>query len=323
MTRWDGTDDVPEDLPGSVVTIGVFDGVHRGHRVVIDRARAAADRLGLPLVVLTFHPHPYAVVRPDAVPLSVTSVGYRVELLHRAGADAVLVLPFDAERSAQDAADFVTEVLVERLRARVVVVGEDFRFGRRALGDVELLADLGREHGFTVDSVTTAGHDGVRWSSTVVRDRVIVGDVAAAAEVLGHPYRVEGVVVEGDHRGRELGYPTANLPIPPGLLVPADGVYAGRLTRLDEAGAPALPAAVSIGSNPTFEGVQRRVEAYVLDRDDLELYGVPVAVEVTARLRGQEAFADVADLVAQMGRDVEAARAIVGTGSVEGSPARW
>jgi riboflavin kinase/FMN adenylyltransferase len=308
VTRWDDPAAVPADLPGSVVTIGVFDGVHRGHRVVVDRARAHADRLGLPLVVLTFEPHPYVVVRPDATPPAVSTVDHRVHLLQEAGADAVLVLRFDAERAAQSPDDFVTEILVERLRARAVVVGEDFRFGHRAAGDVELLAELGRQHGFAVDAVPTAGHDGVRWSSTVVRDRVIAGDVASAAEVLGHPFRVEGVVVEGDKRGRALGYPTANLPIPPGALVPADGVYAGTLTRLDMTGAPTMPAAVSVGSNPTFEGVQRRVEAYVLDRDDLELYGVPVAVAVVARLRGQERFDCVADLVAQMGRDVDATR---------------
>jgi riboflavin kinase/FMN adenylyltransferase len=300
---------------GSVVSIGVFDGVHRGHQAVVARARRHADRLAVPLVVVTFDPHPLAVVRPQAAPLLVAPLGHRLRLLGAAGADGVLVLPFDPERAAQSAPDFVAEVLVGALGARAVVVGEDFRFGYRAAGDVALLRTLGTEHGFVVDAVEPVSDPGLhRWSSTYVRDRVAAGEVEAANRALGHPFRVEGVVVRGDRRGRTLGYPTANVSPAPGFVVPADGVYAGWLTRLDEGDAEsgvALPAAISVGTNPTFDGTERRVEAYVLDREDLELYDVPVAIEFVARLRGQVRFGEVGELLAQMGKDVAAARGLL------------
>jgi riboflavin kinase/FMN adenylyltransferase len=194
------------------------------------------------------------------------------------------------------------------VRAQVVVVGEDFRFGHRAAGDLHVLAALGLEHGFEAIGVGPVGSEGHRWSSTQVRSLVAAGDVAAAAQILGHPVAVEGTVVPGDRRGRDLGYPTANLALDPHALVPADGVYAGTLHLLDEAEGQALPAAVSVGTNPTFDGQDRRVEAYVLDRDDLDLYGRAVCVHLVQRLRGQQRFAGVAELIDQMGRDVEATR---------------
>jgi riboflavin kinase / FMN adenylyltransferase len=298
---------------GSVVTIGVFDGVHRGHRAVVGRAADRARTAGLPLIAVTFDPHPMTVVRPGSAPPLVAPVDHRARLLGQAGADDVLVLPFTAERSQQVAEDFVREVLVDALRTRVVVVGADFRFGHKAAGDVALLRELGERHGFEVEAVGLLGDGthGPRWSSTYVREHVAAGDVVRAAEALGHLFRVEGVVVEGDRRGRGLGYPTANVPVEDGMLVPADGVYAGWLVRLDDPPGQRLPAAVSIGSNPTFDGTQRRVEAYVLDRDDLDLYGVPVAVELVERIRTMERFDDVDTLVDRMRQDVERARALL------------
>jgi riboflavin kinase/FMN adenylyltransferase len=240
-------------------------------------------------------------------------VARRVELLHGIGADHVFVLPFDRERSQQRAEDFVDEIVVELLHAKAVVVGTDFRFGHRAAGDVALLERLGKERDFVVDTVEPVGSPDVgRWSSTYVRQRVTEGDVAAAAEALGRPFRVEGVVVRGHERGRAMGFPTANVPVGDGDLVPADGVYAGYLTRLDAGDAVPLAAAISVGTNPTFDGVERTVEPYALDRDDLELYDVPVAVDFVARIRGQERFDTVDDLVAQMRRDVDATRGLLG-----------
>lgn len=307
---WHGLDEVPRDLDGSVVTIGVFDGVHRGHRAVVGRAVERARVLGVPAVVVTFEPHPVAVLRPDGAPPRVSTLGHRLALLDGIGVDAVLVLPFDRERAAQSAEDFVTDVLVGALHARAVVVGEDFRFGHRASGDLDLLAGVGAEHGLDAEGVSPVG-DGERWSSTLVRRHVLAGDVTAAAQVLGRPPRVEGEVVHGDHRGREIGYPTANLDVADGDLVPADGVYAGWLVRAD---GDRLPTAISIGTNPTFDGVTRRVEGYVLDRTDLDLYGERVALDVVERLRDTLRFDSVEALVEQMRADVDRARELLRAG---------
>ncbi len=303
MERWHGLDDIPAGFGPSVVTIGVFDGVHAGHRAIVDRLIAAARGVGLPAVVITFDPHPMAVVRPESQPATLTSATRRVDLLEELGINAVLVLPFTAERSRQSPEDFVLEVLVSRLRAATVVVGSNFRFGHRARGDVDLLRRLGQQNGFAVDGLDLV--EGM--SSTVVRELLSAGDVEAAALALGRPYRIQGEVVRGDARGKELGYPTANVQPPAGSAVPADGVYAGRLIADGER----YPAAISVGSNPTFDGTVRRVEAYVLDRDDLELYGKDVAVDFIARLRGMVRFDDVDALIAQMADDVERARALL------------
>ena len=313
MSVWHSPAEVPDDLGATIVTIGVFDGVHRGHQEVVGRAAARARQLGVPLVAVTFDPNPIVVVRPGAVAPLLVSLGRRVELLRGIGADNVFVLPFDRERSLQRAEDFVGEIVVDLLHAKAVVVGTDFRFGHRAAGDVALLERLGKERDFVVDTVEPVGSPEVgRWSSTYVRQRIAEGDVAAAAEALGRPFRVEGVVVRGHERGRAMGFPTANVPVGEGDLVPADGVYAGRLTRLDAGDPVPLPAAISVGTNPTFDGVERTVEPYVLERDDLKLYGVPVAVDFVVRIRGQERFDTVDDLVAQMHRDVDATRGLLG-----------
>lgn len=292
-----------------VVSIGTFDGVHRGHRVVVGIAADEARNRGLPLTALTFDPHPMAVVRPGHQPPAIATLRHRVELLGQSGADSVLVLPFTTQVAAMTAEDFVQSVLVDALQARAVVVGEDFRFGHRAAGDVELLRETGRRSGFEVVAVGPAGHDGIRWSSTEVRRRVASGDVGGAAQVLGHLFEVEGPVVQGDQRGRDLGYPTANVLVAPGMLIPADGVYAGYLRRLTEP-TVIMPAAISVGTNPTFDGAQTRVEAYVLD-DDLWLYGQQVAVSFVQQLRGQERFSGVEPLVRQMARDVAATREVL------------
>jgi riboflavin kinase/FMN adenylyltransferase len=299
---------------GCVASIGVFDGVHRGHQQVLAVAGALAVDAGVPLVVLTFDPHPMAVVRPGTGPRMVASLRRRIALLERAGAAAVLVLPFTSQVAAMSPEQFVREVLVDGLHASVVVVGEDFRFGHRAAGDLHVLAALGLEHGFEAIGVGPVGSEGHRWSSTQVRDLVADGDVAGAALILGHPVAVEGRVVPGDRRGRDLGYPTANLALEPAALLPADGVYAATLHLLDEPEGTHLPAAVSVGTNPTFDGQERRVEAYVIDRDDLDLYGRSVCVHLVQRLRGHHRSHSDAALVEQMSRDVDAARRVLAQG---------
>ncbi|HWG61176.1 MAG TPA: bifunctional riboflavin kinase/FAD synthetase [Streptosporangiaceae bacterium] len=313
MQRWQGLADVPRDWGSSAVTIGVFDGVHCGHQRIIARAAAAAAQLGLPLVAITFDPHPDEVIRPGSHPPMLTTLRRRVQLLGSLGADAVCVLPFTLDFSRLSPEEFVRTVLVDRLHSGHVVVGENFRFGHRARGDVALLSDLGEKYDFGAEGVPLLADHGAVISSSGIRDLLSAGEVAAAADDLGRPHRVEGVVVRGQQRGRALGFPTANLETPPFTAIPADGVYAGWLTSLDEEGhqAQAWPAAISVGSNPTFDGQVTTVEAYALDRDDLDLYGVHVAVDFVARLRGMVKFDSVEQLTAQMRRDVDEARALI------------
>jgi riboflavin kinase / FMN adenylyltransferase len=316
MHRWQGLDDVPDDWGRCVVTIGVFDGVHRGHQRVVGRATEVAAEMGLPVVVVTFDPHPDEVVRPGSHPPFLCTARRRAELLAGLGADAVCVLPFTREFSQLGPDEFVHAVLVDRLHAARVVVGEDFRFGHRAAGNVPLLAELGEKYDFTAEGVPLVTDDGVRVSSSGIRAQLAAGDVAGAARDLGRPHRVEGVVVRGQRRGRALGFPTANLETLPHTAIPADGIYAGWLTSLDPAGRELQrwPAAISVGTNPTFDGQERTVEAYALDRDDLDLYGMHTAVDFVARLRGMERFASVDALVEQMHQDVAAARAVCAGG---------
>lgn len=313
MRVWHGLDSIDRGLAGSVVTIGNFDGVHRGHRHVLSEAVAVAERLGgLPVVAVTFDPHPMRIVRRDLAPQSLTTVEERAALLTAAGADAVLVLEFTAELADLAAADFAESVVFGALHARAVVVGESFRFGHRALGDVALLRALGAAYGAEVVGLPLDGTGGRVWSSTLVRAALAEGDVAGAAEILGRDFATRGRVVRGDRRGRELGFPTANVPVDASrVAVPADGVYAGWLRRLDEVDASDWPAAISVGTNPTFDGTDRRVESYVLDRDDLELYDALVEVRYVARLRGQVRFDSIDDLITQMHADVDRARALL------------
>src|SRR6476619_3468719 len=323
---WRSLDEVPGDLGRTVVTVGNFDGVHRGHQHVVRRAREVARTLGgLPVVAVTFDPHPIAVLRPEHAPQTLTDVPTRARLLAEAGADAVLVQPFTRAVAGWSPERFVEDILVDTLHARAVVVGANFRFGVKASGDVATLAELGRAQDFTAEGIALDGGPQV-WSSTYVRGCLQGGDVEGAAEALGHPFTVRGEVVKGDQRGRELGYPTANVPTTGMLAAHSDGVYAGWLRRLDTADAAdtadgtddgLLPAAISVGTNPTFEGErERRVESYVLDRDDLELYGVEVEVSFVARIRGMLRFDSIEELVATMAQDVARTRAVLGvTGS--------
>jgi riboflavin kinase/FMN adenylyltransferase len=317
MRVWHGLDQVEPEFGPSVVTIGNFDGVHRGHQEVLAHAKARAAELGgLPVVALTFDPHPMAVLRPDRAPAMLSEPEERAGLLGGHGADAVLILPFDKDVASWSPEDFIERVLVGTLHAKAVVVGENFRFGHKAAGHVDTLVAAGATYGFQVEGLSLAG-DMQPWSSTYIRGRIAEGDVEAAAEALARPLRVTGVVVEGDKRGRELGFPTANIPADPQAAIPLDGVYAGWLTVLEPAeGAPSypdrLPAAISVGSNPTFDGVDRRVETYVLDRDDLELYGARIAVDFVARLRGSQIrFDSIDELLVQMKADVDGARRIL------------
>jgi len=306
MRRWRGVENTPGDRGRSVVTIGVFDGVHRGHQQTIGHAVARAAELGLRAVVVTFDPHPAEVIRPGSRPAVLTTPRRKAELLEQLGVDDLCVLPFTRDLSRSEPAEFVHDVLVEHLHAALVVVGENFRFGHRAAGDVALLAELGNRFGFGVEPEALLAEKDTTFSSTYIRACVAAGDVAAAAGALGRPHRVDGVVVRGDQRGRALGFPTANLETVPHVAVPADGVYAGWLVRAGES----LPAAVSVGTNPTFSGRERRLEVYVLDFAD-DLYGEHVAVDFAAYLRPTETFDVVDDLVARIEGDVRETRALL------------
>jgi riboflavin kinase/FMN adenylyltransferase len=306
VQRWRGLDGIPSGWGRCVVTIGVFDGVHRGHQAIISRAVRRAQEADLPAVVVTFDPHPSEVVRPGTHPPVLTTIRRKAEIFTEMGVDALAVLPFTAEFSRLGPAEFVHETLVERLHAVAVVVGDNFRFGHKAAGDVPALRELGIEFGFTTEGVPLLSDGGVTISSTYVRACIDAGDVAAAAAALGREHRLDGIVVRGDGRGRQLGYPTANLRTEPYAAIPADGIYAGRVVL----GGKRLPAAVSVGTNPTFEGKERRVEAYILDFDE-DIYGDEIGVEFASLVRGQERYDRVEDLIAQMGRDVERTRDIL------------
>jgi len=293
----------------SAVAIGTFDGVHRGHQQVLARA----SETGLPVVAVTFDPHPTVIFAPQHEPKRLTTLERRVELLRAHGAAEVRVLAFDHEMASWSPQEFVRRALVDGLSAASVVVGENFRFGSHAAGDVAALTAFGTEYGFTVDGLGLAGPD-EPWSSTRVRALVAEGQVRQAAEVLGRPHEVVGEVIRGEQRGRELGYPTANTPIDDSSAVPPDGVYAGRVVR---ASGETLPAAISIGTNPTFGEHSRRVESYVLDRpfgsgQDLNLYGEVIRVEFVEHLRPMVAFDGIDALLAQMADDVAATRRLLG-----------
>ncbi|WP_129842766.1 bifunctional riboflavin kinase/FAD synthetase [Streptomyces sp. RFCAC02] len=314
MQRWRDLADIPGDWGRSVVTIGSYDGVHRGHQLIIGQAVARARELGVPAVVVTFDPHPKEVTRPGTHPPLLAPHPRRAELMAELGVDAVLVLPFTEEFSRLAPADFVVKVLVERLHARAVVEGPTFRFGHRAAGSVETLRELGGTYGFDVHVIDLyergAAGEGEPFSSSLARRLIAGGDVAGAAEVLGRPHRVEGIVVHGARRGRELGIPTANLDTVPYSAIPADGVYAGYLTAAGER----MPAAVSVGTNPHFHGTRRTVEAHALDRTDLDLYGMRVAVDFTEFLRGQETFESLDALLERIADDLRRARELTSGG---------
>ena len=308
MKTFKGVDGVPAGFGPSAVTIGKFDGVHQGHRAVIDRIRSIAENDGLKAVVVTFDRNPLALLAPEKCPDSLVSVRQKLELLATTGVDATLLLPFDRALASVPATEFVERVLVDGLNTKAVLVGSDFRYGARGAGDVDLLVDLGEKFGFTVEVVDDVRPEGERRvSSTWIRELLAEGDVRHATRLLGHAPTVSGIVVHGAARGRELGFPTANLTPESEGLIPADGVYAGWLT---DAGTR-YPAAISVGDNPTFEGVpKKQFEAYVLDRE-LDLYDHVVDVEFVERIRGMVAFTSIPDLIETIRDDVDRIRVIL------------
>lgn len=305
-------DEVPDDFGPSAVAIGKFDGVHAGHRAVIARLEDAAASTESRSVAVTFDRNPLAVIRPDRCPENVVTVDRKLELLGELGLDATLVLTFDEELAARSAEDFVVDILVGALQVSTVLVGQDFRFGNRGAGTPELLRELGPRYGFSVEVVDDVYLPGSsrRVSSSWIRELLMEGDVATAATVLGRYPDVRGEVVHGLKRGRELGFPTANLSTIVDAFVPADGVYAGWLVDHDTG--IRHPSAISVGTNPTFDDVLvRQVEAHVLGETGLDLYGHDVTVEFVDRLRGMVAFEGIDKLMEQMGADVnDAARAL-------------
>ncbi len=301
-----------------MVTIGVFDGVHRGHAQLISKAVKSAAARGIPAVLMTFDPHPMEVVRPGSHPAQLTTLARRAELAEELGVDVFCVMPFTQDFMKLTPGRYVHDLLVERLHVVEVVVGDNFTFGKKAAGTVDTMRELGERFGFEVDGVKLIGEHAVTFSSTYIRACVDAGDMAAAAEALGRPHRVEGVVVHGDGRGRELGFPTANVAPPMHAAIPADGVFAGWFTVLGPGPTigtvtpgERVMAAISVGTNPTFSGRARTVEAHVLD-GEADLYGQHVAVDFVEHLRGMRKFASIEDLLEAMGRDVENTRKVLG-----------
>lgn len=295
--------------PASVVVIGNFDGVHKGHQEVLRVARSLEP--GARLVAVTFWPHPMSIVRPGSEPRLLCDLDHRVELLRAAGADVVEVIAFDRDLMSMQPEDFLATCIAPLNPVRVVV-GQNFRFGHRASGNVDTLRAFGVGR-FEVTGLELLITEHKATSSTEIRRLLDEGRVAEASHHLGRPFRFTGTVVMGHQRGREFGFPTANLPVPAGFAAPASGVYAGWLTQTHGENAPVWPAAISVGTNPTFDDVPAVVvEAHVLDRDDLELYGVAVAVDFVDRLRGNVKFEGVPQLIAQIAADVEQTRRILG-----------
>ena len=290
-------------IQSHVVVIGVFDGVHKGHQELLTHAKAIAD--GREIVVLTFDPHPTTVFAPDRAPAMLTTLSDRVELLKIHGADQVAVMKFNEKFAAMSPEDFVKGVLVDQLHASTVIVGENFTYGHKAAGNVDSLIKSGLTHNFTVDAQELNSDNGEVISSSRIRGLIHEGNVEDARLLLGRPHRLDGVVVHGEKRGREIGYPTANLGNIDGQAIPADGVYAGWLT----VGINFWPAAISIGTNPTFEGERgRQVEAYALDQEGLELYDKNASIEFGWRLRPTLKFDGLEPLLVQMKIDCDQAR---------------
>lgn len=303
--------DACPELPGSVATIGAFDGIHLGHQALLRLVREKAVERGLPTALVTFDRHPAQVVRPESAPKLLTNLDQRLELLEATGlVDQAVVLTFDDARRRESAEDFVTEVLGGCLQARLVVVGADFHFGNARRGNVALLERMGRDLGFDVVGFELVSSPGeVTYSSTLVRQRLAAGDVRGAAEILGRAHEARGTVVEGDRRGRELGFPTANVAVPEEICLPAAGIYAGTFTGSDGV---ERPAALSLGRRPTFYTDQPYLllEAYLLDFEG-DLYGQQAAVGFVDRIRSEERFDSVDALVAAMHRDIEAVRRVL------------
>jgi riboflavin kinase/FMN adenylyltransferase len=309
------TDPTGPPWPGrrSVLTIGAFDGVHLGHHAVIEQVRELAASRDAMSVLVTFDRHPASVVRPESAPRLLTDLPTKLELLGETGLDATVVLTFDRARSQESAHDFVQEVLVGALAARLVVIGEDFHFGRQREGNVALLRQLGQEFDFEVEPIALVDRpDGVEEpvSSTAIRRALAGGEVDVAARLLGHLFEARGSVVRGDQRGRLLGFPTANVEVPNAMCLPADGVYAGWYTRPDDG---VYPCAINLGRRPTFyeHADHSLLEAHLLDFSG-DLYGEPARVRFQTFLRSERKFDGIDALIAQLKHDIESARRILG-----------
>ena len=290
---------------GSVVLIGVFDGVHKGHQLLLNRAKEIAD--GRKIVALTFDPHPMQVLAPDRAPTLLTTLADRVELLKIHNADQVAVLKFNEKFAAMAPEDFVNDVLVGQLSASTIIVGKNFTYGHKAAGNVDSLIKDGLRLNFTVDVQNLKSDEGEVISSSRIRNLVTAGSVEEARALLTRPHRLDGIVVHGEKRGREIGYPTANLGNIDGQTIPSDGVYAGWLT----VGINYWPAAISIGTNPTFAGARaRQVEAYAIDQVGLELYDKSASIEFGWRLRDTLKFDGLEPLLVQMKLDCDQARSL-------------
>lgn len=312
MELYHGLGEVEVDAVGTVVTLGNFDGVHRGHETVLTTVAALARQEGLRSIAMTFDPHPRTVHRPEEPTVMINSTRQRADLIAATGIDGLLIQPYDLDFAAQSAEEFVRRYFVEALRAKIVVVGDDVRFGRDNEGTIETLRRLGEKFGFRVETIDEVGRGG-RYSSSRIREQLTAGDVAEAADQLGRYHALHGIVVHGDARGRDLGFPTANLSENPDGLVPADGVYAGWATFSGEG--QAYPAAISVGTNPTFQGQVRRVEAYVLDKEfgEFDVYDREMTLEFVSRIRGQVAFTGMDDLIVQMHEDIADVREVLHT----------
>ncbi|MDP9066837.1 MAG: bifunctional riboflavin kinase/FAD synthetase [Actinomycetota bacterium] len=301
---------LPLEPSGSVVTIGTFDGVHLGHRMLINRAIGAARERGLESCVLTWDRHPAITLRPDKAPPALASSSRKVELIEELGPDLLVVLPFDHQLASMEAKDFASEVIATGLHARIVLVGEGWRFGRKAAGDTTMLSEIGRTGGFEVHPVSLEEIGGEKVSSTRIREAVAAGDLRLARDLLGRPFEVEGPVEHGDHRGKGLGVPTANITPDPALVRPPRGVYAGRA----RAGDIWYSAAINVGVNPTFGGDEAttpvRVEAYLLDLE-ADLYGRELRIEFWTRLRDELRFESEEALISQMHADIEQTRSLI------------
>lgn len=298
----------------TVLTIGNFDGVHKGHKFVLDTTLAQAASRDALSAVVTFDPHPALVHRPEQAPAMLTGLQDKLELIAAEGVDVALVVPYTMEFAQLTPRDFVEQYFVNAMNAKAVVIGRDVRFGCNNAGDLATLQALGAEFGFEVIVVDDFGapEGGERWSSSVVRQLIFSGEMAAVTALLGRPHRVRGEVVHGDARGRELGFPTANMSQDSDGMIPADGVYAGWLSVVGgERVMQSMPAAISIGTNPTFNGEERRVESFVIDRKGLDLYGKEVVVEFEQRLRPTLKFDSLDALIVQMDEDVAKARLIL------------
>lgn len=316
MNVWTQLSDIPENTR-SVVTIGNFDGMHQGHRRVIATCRDRAKRKNAQSVACTFDPHPSHVHRPEQCLALINPVQDRLDAIAACGIESTFVIHYDENVYSLSPEEFVIRYLVQALGACEVVVGEDFRFGAHNSGDIDTLRELGAQYGFGVVIVADiAAPEGRRWSSSWVRELLAEGDVAGAARVLGHMHRIRGVVQHGFKRGRELGFPTANLSQDIEGVIPADGVYAGWLVRQvpGTSAGEFLPAAISVGTNPQFDGEERTVETHVLGRSDLNLYGERVAITFVSRIRPMLSFDSLEDLLEQMDDDLRVTAFILGVG---------